>query len=131
MGLLAAADSGVQGWCDRLRADLPRLLIQFQELFFQEDGDTTCPLVLNREFLSDNVIRVLRESLRRARDQQRPLVSTLDLLICLLTASSSIVAECFERIGLTVTRLTELALLAERNAARDVPSDTPSPESRP
>src|SRR5262245_20584364 len=58
MGLLAVPDMGVQAWGNRLRADLPRLLAQFQELFHQEEGEGDCPLAMNREFLSDNVIRL-------------------------------------------------------------------------
>jgi hypothetical protein len=37
----------------------------------------------------------------------------MDLLISLLTTAHSIVAECFERIGVTAAKLTELAVLAE------------------
>src|SRR6185369_2194919 len=102
-------------WGDKLRADLPRLLAQFQELFHQDEGEGDCPLALNREFLSDNVIRLLRDAVRRARDHRRPTVTPIDLLICLLTATNSIVAECFERIGLTAARLTELAVMAEQS----------------
>jgi ATP-dependent Clp protease ATP-binding subunit ClpA len=126
MGLLAAPDPGVKGWGDRLRADLPLLLAQFQELFHQEEGENDCPLALNREFLSDNVIRLLRDALRRAHEYQRGTVTPIDLLICLLTASNSIVAECFERIGLTTARLTELALMAEQNAPPGAPPDPAS-----
>jgi hypothetical protein len=108
----------VQNWGDRLRADLPRLLDQFQELFHQEEGDSEPALALHREFLSDNVIRLLRDSLSRAREQGRVVVTPMDLLISLLTASNSIVAECFERIGVTAARLTELAVIAEQ-ACRD------------
>jgi ATP-dependent Clp protease ATP-binding subunit ClpA len=115
MGLLAVADWGVRGWADRLRADVPRLLTQFQELFYQDDGDGECPLALNREFLSDNVIRLLRDAVRRAHSHDRKTVTSLDLLVCMLSASNSIVAECFERIGLTAARLTELALIAEQS----------------
>ena len=63
MGLLAVPDPGVRNWGDRLGADLARLLGQFQELFHQEEGEDEAVLVLNREFLSDNVIRLLREAL--------------------------------------------------------------------
>jgi ATP-dependent Clp protease ATP-binding subunit ClpA len=115
MGLLAAPNNGVKAWGDHLRADLPRLLTQFQELFLQEEGDPDCLIVLNREFLSDNVIRLLREALRRAHEQHRSSITPIDLLVCLLTASNSIVAECFERIGLTAERLTALAVMAEQN----------------
>src|ERR1700731_10115 len=66
MGLLAAPDPGVHNWGERLGADLPKLLDQFRELFHQEEGEKEPLLVLNREFLSDNVIRLLREAFNRA-----------------------------------------------------------------
>jgi ATP-dependent Clp protease ATP-binding subunit ClpA len=114
MGLLACPDPGVQTWGERLGADLNRLLCQFQELFHQEEGACDALLVLNREFLSDNVIRLLRDAYARAVDHRRRAVTPMDLLISLLTASNSIVAECFERIGVTAAKLTELAVLAEQ-----------------
>jgi ATP-dependent Clp protease ATP-binding subunit ClpA len=116
MGLLAEPDAGVRNWGDRLRADLPRLLEQFQELFHQDEGEVDPLLLLNREFFSDNVIRLLREAYNRARDNQRPHITPMDLLICLLTSTHSIVAECFERIGFTAAKLTELAVIAEHSA---------------
>jgi ATP-dependent Clp protease ATP-binding subunit ClpA len=118
MGLLAVPDPSVCDWGDRLQADLPRLLWQFQELFHQEDGDGEAYLALNREFLSDNAIRLLREAHNRAQDHRRQQITSMDLLISLLTASRSIVAECFERIGVTAAKLTELAVMAE-HASRD------------
>ena len=116
MGLLAVPDPGVRTWGERLGADLNRLLGQFQELFHQEEGDSDAMLRLNREFLSDNVIRLLCEAHARARDHHRRKITPMDLLISLLTASNSIVAECFERIGVTAAKLTELAVLAEQQA---------------
>jgi ATP-dependent Clp protease ATP-binding subunit ClpA len=116
MGLLAVPDSSVRNWGERLGADLPKLLEQFQELFHQDEGDTDPLLLLNREFLSDNVIRLLREAYNRARDNQRTYITPMDLLICLLTSTHSIVAECFERIGFTAAKLTELAVIAEHSA---------------
>src|SRR5947208_10405743 len=116
MGLLAVPDPGVRVWGERLKADLANLLGQFQELFHQEEGEREALLVLNREFLSDNVIRLLREAWHRARDNHRAAVTPMDLLITLLTASNSIVAECFERIGVTAARLTEFAVIAEQQA---------------
>jgi ATP-dependent Clp protease ATP-binding subunit ClpA len=118
MGLLAVPDVGVANWGERLGADLKKLLGQFQELFHQEEGDSDALLVLNREFLSDNVIRLLREAMQRAVDNHRRVVTPMDLLISLLTASNSIVAECFERIGVTAAKLTELAVIAEQHARR-------------
>jgi ATP-dependent Clp protease ATP-binding subunit ClpA len=116
MGLLAVPDPGVRAWGERLGADLAKLLGQFQELFHQEEGEREALLILNREFLSDNVIRLLRDAWHRAVEHQRPSVTPMDLLITLLTASNSIVAECFERIGVTAAKLTELAVIAEQQA---------------
>lgn len=115
MGLLAVPDASVRNWGDRLQADLTKLLSQFQELFHQEQGEEEALLVLNREFLSDNVIHLLRDSYNRAVDHQRVKITPMDLLISLLTASNSIVAQCFERIGVTAAKLTELAVMAEHN----------------
>src|SRR6516165_5172748 len=122
MGLLAVPDPSVRNWGERLQADLSKLLGQFQELFHQDEGEDEAILALNREFLSDNVIRLLREAFSRARENRRPRITPMDLLISLLTASNSIVAECFERIGVTAAKLTELAVIAEHNGrgnARD------------
>jgi ATP-dependent Clp protease ATP-binding subunit ClpA len=113
MGLLSTPDPSVADWGERLQADLNKLLGQFQELFHQEEGDEENFLTLNREFLSDNVIKLLREAFSRAVDHHRRQITPMDLLISLLTASNSIVAECFERIGVTAAKLTELAVLAE------------------
>ena len=119
MGLLAVPDPGIRTWGERLGADLAKLLGQFQELFHQEEGDSEALLILNREFLSDNVIRLLREAHTRALAHQRSFITPMDLLISLLTASNSIVAECFERIGVTAAKLTELAVLAEQQAGEN------------
>ena len=118
MGLLAVPDASVTNWGERLQADLAKLLSQFQELFHQEEGEEDSVLALNREFLSDNVIRLLRESYNRASDHRRKQITPMDLLISLLTASNSIVAECFERIGVTAAKLTELAVIAEHTGGK-------------
>jgi ATP-dependent Clp protease ATP-binding subunit ClpA len=115
MGLLAVPDACVCDWGERLRADLPRLLGQFQELFFQEDGESEPVLHLHREFLSDNVIRLLREAFQRTVEHGRDQVTPTDLLISVVGGSNSIVAECFERIGIPAKTLTKLAVIAERH----------------
>ena len=114
MGLLAVPDPGVKLWGDRLGADLGKLLNQFRDLFYQ-DSEPVPRLLMHREFLSDNVIRLLRDAYCRAVDNRRKSITPMDLLISLLTASNSIVAECFERIGVTAAKLTELAVLAEQH----------------
>ena len=116
MGLLADPDPVIRHWGQRLGADLSKLLGQFQELFHQEGGDSHPVLTLHREFLSDNAIRLLREAQVRASNHCREAITPMDLLITLLTASNSIVADCFERIGVTAAKLTEHAVIAERHA---------------
>jgi ATP-dependent Clp protease ATP-binding subunit ClpA len=118
MGLLAVPDCCVRNWGQRIGADLHKLLAQFQELFHQEEGENEALLALNREFLSDNVIRLLRDAYNRAADHRRATITPMDLLISLLTATNSIVAECFERIGVTAAKLTELAVMAEQTSGR-------------
>jgi ATP-dependent Clp protease ATP-binding subunit ClpA len=115
MGLLSAPDTGVSRWATKLGADIPALLDQFRELFHQPDAEPVPPLLLNREFLSDNVIRLLRDAQGRAGDCGRPALTPMDLLITLFTTPNSIVAECFERVGVTAAKLTELAVIAERD----------------
>lgn len=119
MGLLVQPDSSVRNWVERLRTDLETLLEQFQELFHQPEGEVDPLLILNREFLSDNVIRLLRDALERAADRHRPYITPMDLLISLLTTPNNIIVECFERIGLNAARLTEWAVIAEQQCDRD------------
>jgi ATP-dependent Clp protease ATP-binding subunit ClpA len=116
MGLLAAPDKGVRNWADRIDEDVADTLIKFQELFLQQEGDDQATLALHREFLSDNVIRLLREARQRAAEHHRRQITPMDLLIRLLTAPNSIVVECFESIGKTAVKLTELAVIAEHEA---------------
>lgn len=115
MGLLALPDPSIRNWGDRLGADLRELLGNFQELFSQATGDAEPFLALTREFLSDNVIRLLRDSYQRAVDHQRGRFTSMDLLITLLTTPNSVIAECFERTGVTAAKLTELAVIAEQH----------------
>jgi ATP-dependent Clp protease ATP-binding subunit ClpA len=122
MGLLAVPDTCVRRWGDKLgkdledEEDLNQLLAQFQELFRQEGEESDSVLALNREFLSDNAIKLLRDSYQRALSHHRARITPMDLLITMLTTPNSIVAECFERIGVTAAKLTELAVIAEQQA---------------
>jgi ATP-dependent Clp protease ATP-binding subunit ClpA len=113
MGLLAVPDAAVRTWGRRLGYSLPKLLEQFQELFHQREAQVEA-IFLNREFLSDNAIRLLREAHLRAADLGRTRIGCMDLLVSILTAPQSIVAGCFEHIGLTAAKLTEWAVLAEQ-----------------
>jgi ATP-dependent Clp protease ATP-binding subunit ClpA len=116
MGLLGNPDPSVFQWAFRLGVEPARLLDQFRELFHQ-DADPVPPLLLTREFLSDNVIRLLREAHTRAKDYGRTHITTIDLLITTFSTPNSIVAECFERVGVAAERLTELAVAVEQESS--------------
>src|SRR5262249_1039686 len=118
MGLLAAPDPGIRQWCERLQTEESRLLAEFQEMFFLGEGASDPVIALNREVLSDNALRLRRAALQRAGGRPQRRITPLDLLISLLTASNSVVAECFERLlGVTAAKLTELAVKAEQAVA--------------
>jgi ATP-dependent Clp protease ATP-binding subunit ClpA len=117
MGLLSVPDSSVRNWGQRLGADLPKLLSQFQELFNQEGKAEL--LRLHREFLSDTVIRLLRKAFQRAEENGRTQITPMDLLISLFDVPRSIVAECFESIGVTAAQLKHCAVMAERRQDLD------------
>jgi ATP-dependent Clp protease ATP-binding subunit ClpA len=113
MGILAVPDEGVRNWGKRLEEDLSDILGKFQELFRQEADAADAVLVLNREFLSDNVLRLLRDAHQRAASHGRRRITPMDLLITMLVSHDSIVAECFQNSGVTAAKLTELAVIAE------------------
>ena len=56
----------------------------------------------------------MRDAYERAKDYGRDYITQFDILITLFATPNNIVAECFERIGLTASRITEVAVLAER-----------------
>lgn len=120
MGLLMVSDPAIQAWGVRLNADLTKLRDQFQELFLQSENPEGSLLRLHREFMSDQVIHLLRAAGKRRREHGRNLISPMDILVSILVDSDSIVTDCFERVGVTAALLTEQALLAESAVA--VPS---------
>jgi ATP-dependent Clp protease ATP-binding subunit ClpA len=115
MALLASSDAAIVEWGRRLGYSLPKLLEQFHELFHQRETESET-IFLNREFLSDNAIRLLRDAYSRAGDNGRERISCMDLLVSILTAPKGVITGCFEHIGLTAAKLTEWAVLAEQQA---------------
>lgn len=113
MGLLVVDDPAIKAWGVRLNADLNTLRAQFHELFFQPQNPEVSLLRLHREFLSDQVISMLRTACKRARSQARKFITPMDVLVSILVDSDSVVTDCFERVGVTSALLTEQALLAE------------------
>lgn len=118
MGLLDDPDGCILAWGAKLKADLPRLLEQFMELFHGEAAETV-RLQLHREFLSDTVLKLLRDAWNRSRDLGRPRISTLDLLASLFGSKSSVVADCFERVGITPASVMDAVLEIESGRPSD------------
>jgi ATP-dependent Clp protease ATP-binding subunit ClpA len=112
IGLLSNPDAAIRDWCRRLRVDARELQAQFEAVFRSE---TTRPqrLQLHREFLSDNAIRVLRDTFERSRRAGRKETAPIDLLLTVLAPPAGIVGKCFERIGFTPDNLLQLAILTE------------------
>jgi ATP-dependent Clp protease ATP-binding subunit ClpA len=119
MGLLSVGDRHVNEWCRMIGAGMDSLLLQFAALF-THDRDTKTPIVrLNREFLSENAIRILRAARERATRVERK-IRIIDLLVALFSPAGGIVAGCFADVGYPPERLAAMAVAAEeRNPAPD------------
>ena len=118
MGLLAGPDpASALGPAARGRP--ARLLDQFRELFHQDEGEADAAAAAQpRVPLRQRHPPAARRATAAARDHGRGQITPMDLLITLFTTPNSIVAECFERIGVTAAKLTELAVIAEHTAPR-------------
>ena len=117
MGLLAVPDAGVRNWVEHLQADSPELLRQLQELFCQERTSQNPIPGFRRPFLSEQVVQLLAAACARATSRGRTSLAPLDLLIAVFT-KKTIVAECFERIGVSAAQLVDLAAFAERETGK-------------
>jgi len=121
MGLLSVGDRHVSEWCRMIGTDADSLLMQFATLF-THDRDAKTPIVrLNREFLSENALRVLRTAHKRAQRVGRN-IQIIDLLVALFSPAGGIVAGCFADVGYPAARLAAMAVAAEER--------NPAPESR-
>src|SRR5260370_36367436 len=87
MGLLSVPDPSVADWGERLQADLNKLLGQFQGLFHQEEGAEENFRARNREFLSDNEIRLFPAAFTPPVDDPRPHTTPSNRPPSLTTAS--------------------------------------------
>ncbi len=116
MGLLAVNDRFMEKWCYGLGTTADSLLMQFVRIFRQPPDPNNVPIIrLNREFFSENTIRVLRAALWRAQGDNRQLISTTDLLIAFFRSEGMIIAECFSEVGYTPRRMVSLALSIEEH----------------
>jgi ATP-dependent Clp protease ATP-binding subunit ClpA len=113
MGLLTIDHPQIHDWVHRLGTTPKQLLKEFADLFRRDCVQSCMVGRIHREFLSDSVIRILRHSWERAIAEQHPQITPLDVLISLFTTPNCVVAECFERVGVTASRLTNLAQQVE------------------
>jgi ATP-dependent Clp protease ATP-binding subunit ClpA len=117
MGLISQPDALVQSWGDKVGADLPALLTQFAEIFHQ-DHLTPFRLRLHREFLSDNVIELLRRAWQRCLSVSRCHIRPVDLLVITFQHPDNIVANCFQEIGFSAKDMAQFALEIERQLGK-------------
>lgn len=115
MGLISQDDPVILKWGLILRADLKKLHTQFQELFYNSEEQDKILVRLHREFLSDQVIAMLRSANRRCRGHSRTHISSIDILTSVISEPDSVVADCFERIGIRPETLHDYALIAENS----------------
>jgi len=115
MGLISQHDPAILKWGQFLRADLKKLHTQFQELFYNSEEQEKILVRLHREFLSDQVIAMLRSANRRSCEHSRTYISTIDILTSVILDPDSVVADCFERIGIRAETLHDYALIAENS----------------
>ncbi len=108
IGLLKEPDATLLHWAERAGIKPSKLVVEFQQLF-QEPVREPPALSLHREFLSDNLIKILRRARKRAREHGRDQIASIDLLLGVLTSPNSVVVECLKRSDVPVERLAELA----------------------
>jgi hypothetical protein len=122
MGLLSTNDARLREWCRSIGTDPDSLLLQFDAMFRRSQEGT--PIVrLHREFMSENLIGIVRAAHRRSLKTARELIGIGDLLVCLLTLAGGIVAGCFVDAGISAEMLESSAVAAEQ-------SGDPAPNSR-
>jgi ATP-dependent Clp protease ATP-binding subunit ClpA len=115
MGLLSTNDARVSEWCRSIGTDADSLLLQFTAMFRRSQEES--PIVrLHREFMSENLIGVVRAARTRSQKRGSDLVGLGDLLVCLLTLAGGIVAGCFVDAGISAELLESSAVAAERSA---------------
>jgi len=122
MGLLSIGDRHVAEWCRMIGTEPDSLLMQFAALFTQQRDNETPLVRLNREFISENAIRVLRSAYERARRSERETIRVIDLLVAIFSSVGGIVAGCFADVGYPPQHLAAMAVAAEER--------NPEPEGR-
>lgn len=112
LGILLQGGRKVHRWLELLQTDRDHFLAMWEELFGSFPSEVPPELPhLHREFLTDGLIKLLTESLRRTARKRMPLIDIPCLLVCLLSLGNGLIAECFERAGVA---LDWIVLQAER-----------------
>ena len=115
MGMLHHPDSTLRRFAREMELDFEQLQQTFEAMFHQPDGPVAPTLALNREFLSDNLLRALRAAQERCADQGRDKITAMDLLLTLLTLADSIIVECLRQLDLPLDELIHAAENIEKN----------------
>lgn len=112
LGILHQGGSQLNRWLGLLKTDRDHFLVLWEELFgsFPQSPPVNLPR-LQREFLGDEMIRLLKECLHRSYRKKLKAIHIPGLLVCMLSQVEGLITECFERAGVS---LDWLVLQAER-----------------
>lgn len=113
MGLLTEADPVVRAWARKAKLPLQKTLRQFREVFTEDHVEKEATLALHREFLSDNVISILRRARLRAAKNRRRQINCIDLLYTILNTPGGVVPVFLRSNGFTPSQLCQLAVEIE------------------
>jgi len=102
LGILRQGGAQVRRWLTALKVEREELLESWEELFggFLGNGSRSSPR-LNREYLENDLLKLLRDAWNRTRRKGRPQVDVSCLLICILSQAHGLVPGCFERCGVS------------------------------
>lgn len=113
MAMLCHPEESVRAWVEDAELDSEFIVAQFRRLFTNHDQPEPEVVCFQREFMSLNVIRLLRSALERCHDCGRSRMTVMDILMPILASPGSVVAECFDTRGIASHDLLEIAVRSE------------------
>lgn len=113
MAMLQNPEESMLAWIEDAELDSEFIIAQFRRLFTNNDQPEPEVVCFQREFMSLNVIRLLRSALDRCFDCGRDRMTVMDVLIPILASPGSVVAECFDTRGIASHDLLDIAVRSE------------------
>jgi ATP-dependent Clp protease ATP-binding subunit ClpA len=118
MAMIHEPDPALRRFARQAEVDFEQLQATFEAMFLQPGGPAKAMLALHREFLSDNLLRVLRAARERCESHGHRKITSIDLLLTLLTIPDSVVVECLRQLDMPVDNLIRSAENVEQEMLR-------------